>query len=47
MSFDPQALGRLGITEEQVELMDVAENFCRDKTYPDKRYWWKISTNLT
>ena len=32
MSFDPQALGRLGITEEQVELMDVAENFCRDKT---------------
>ena len=32
MSFDPQALGRLGITEEQVELMDIAENFCRDKT---------------
>ena len=32
MSFDPQALGRLGITEEQVELMDVAESFCRDKT---------------
>lgn len=32
MSFDPQALGRLGITEEQVELMDVAENFCRDKS---------------
>ncbi|MEP4050695.1 MAG: acyl-CoA dehydrogenase family protein [Litorimonas sp.] len=32
MTFDPQALGRLGITEEQVELMDVAENFCRDKT---------------
>ena len=32
MSFDPQALGRLGITEEQVELMDVAENFCRDQT---------------
>ena len=32
MTFDPQALGRLGITEEQVELMDVAENFCRDQT---------------
>lgn len=32
MSFDPQALGRLGITEEQIELMDVAESFCRDKT---------------
>ncbi len=32
MSFDPQALGRLGLTEEQVELMDVAENFCRDQT---------------
>jgi len=32
MSFDPQALGRIGITEEQVELMDVAENFCRDQT---------------
>ncbi len=32
MSFNPQALGRLGITEEQVELMDVAENFCRDKS---------------
>ena len=32
MTFDPQALGRLGITEEQVEIMDVAENFCRDKT---------------
>lgn len=32
MSFDPQALGRLGITEEQVELMDVAESFCREKT---------------
>lgn len=32
MTFDPQALGRLGITEEQIELMDVAENFCRDKT---------------
>ena len=30
MSFDPQALGRLGITEEQIELMDVAENFCRE-----------------
>jgi alkylation response protein AidB-like acyl-CoA dehydrogenase len=30
MTFDPQALGRLGITEEQVELMDVAETFCRD-----------------
>lgn len=32
MSFDPQTLGRLGITEEQVELMDVAEAFCRDKS---------------
>lgn len=32
MTFDPQALGRLGITEEQVDLMDIAENFCRDKT---------------
>lgn len=32
MSFDPQTLGRLGITEEQVELMDVAESFCRDKS---------------
>lgn len=32
MSFDPQALGHLGITEEQVQLMDVAENFCRNKT---------------
>lgn len=32
MTFDPQALGQLGITEEQVELMDVAENFCRDQT---------------
>ena len=30
MTFDPQALGRLGITEEQIELMDVAESFCRD-----------------
>ena len=30
MTFDPQALGRLGITEEQVELMDVAEKFCRE-----------------
>jgi len=30
MSFDPQALGSLGITEEQIQLMDVAENFCRD-----------------
>ncbi|WP_427453780.1 acyl-CoA dehydrogenase family protein [Litorimonas sp. WD9-15] len=25
-------LGSLGITEEQVELMDVAENFCREKS---------------
>lgn len=32
MSFDPSALGRLGITEEQVELMDVAESFCREKS---------------
>ncbi|GGX73779.1 isovaleryl-CoA dehydrogenase [Litorimonas cladophorae] len=32
MSFDPQTLGRLGITEEQVELMDVAESFCRDES---------------
>ncbi len=31
MSFDPHALGSLGITEEQVDLMDVAETFCRDK----------------
>jgi len=31
MTFDPQTLGRLGITEEQVELMDVAESFCRDR----------------
>ena len=30
MSFEPQALGSLGITEEQIQLMDVAENFCRD-----------------
>lgn len=32
MRFDAHALGRLGITEEQVELMDVAESFCRDHT---------------
>ena len=30
MAFDPQALGSLGITEEQIQLMDVAESFCRD-----------------
>ena len=30
MNFDQKNLGRLGMTEEQVELMDVAENFCRD-----------------
>lgn len=30
MTFDPQALGSLGITEEQIQLMDVAESFCRD-----------------
>ncbi len=29
MSFDLQTLGSLGITEEQIELMDVAEKFCR------------------
>ena len=32
MDFDPKALGRLGITEEQVALMNVAEDFCRDQT---------------
>jgi len=32
MAFDPQSLGSLGITEEQVELMDVAESFCRDRS---------------
>ena len=30
MTFDLKTLGRLGITEEQVELMNVAEKFCRD-----------------
>ena len=30
MTFEPQAFGRLGISQEQVELMDVAERFCRD-----------------
>ena len=30
MTFDPHALGRLGISEEQVDLMDVAERYCRD-----------------
>ncbi len=32
MTFDPHALGSLGITEEQIELMDVAENLCRDSS---------------
>ena len=32
MDFDRKSLGRLGMTEEQVEFMDVAERFCRDHT---------------
>jgi len=32
MTFDPHALGSLGITEEQIELMDIAENLCRDSS---------------
>ena len=32
MDFDPQSLGRLGVSEEQVEFMDIAERFCRDHT---------------
>ena len=30
MDFDAQNLGRLGISAEQVEFMDMAERFCRD-----------------
>jgi len=29
-------LGTIGTTEEQIELMDVATNFCRDKSPIDK-----------
>ena len=29
-------LGTIGTTEEQIELMDVATNFCRDKSPVDK-----------
>lgn len=33
MTVDPKALGNLGISEEQIELMDVAEKFCRETSY--------------
>ncbi|VAV90281.1 Butyryl-CoA dehydrogenase, partial [hydrothermal vent metagenome] len=29
-------LGTIGTTEEQIELMDVATNFCRDKSPIEK-----------
>ena len=32
MEFGTQSLGRLGISEEQVEFMDMAERFCRDQS---------------
>ena len=32
MEFDPNALGTLAISEAQLDLMDMAENFCRDKS---------------
>lgn len=32
MSFDPNKLGRLGVSQEQIELMDVAESFCGDRS---------------
>ena len=32
MGVDVKAMGRLGITEEQVTFMDIAERFCRDNS---------------
>ncbi|MDZ7588434.1 MAG: acyl-CoA dehydrogenase family protein [Parasphingorhabdus sp.] len=34
--FDIVSLGGIGTSEEQIELMDVATNFCRDKSPIDK-----------
>jgi len=31
-----QSLGQIGVSEEQVDLLEVATNFCREKSPVDK-----------